>query len=480
MGEVKSAAIMESLKLLCFLLPTCMALLSPPGGGRPGYLKPPESPDDVAFLEVGTASTAQVFNQKLDHFAPDDKRTFKQRYYVDSTFYTPGGPILLYISGEAPCYSAPSGGAFMGTVAREMRGMLVALEHRYYGDSQPFDTLSTENLQYLNTAQALIDIAAFRVAFQQQLGNTTAGVENKWIMFGGSYAGDLSAWFRSKFPTMAAAALASSAPVQAITDFTAFDQQIAKALPASCIEDTKKVQQYIEEELNAGPERSKTLKEMFDASEILDDDFLYLAADSVAIAVQYGYKQKLCNPLAQAGGDRSKMIRNFAEYSKRVFYPTLETGKADVYSTEYLQDPTVTTEKNSRQWLFQQCTELGWFQDAPADGGLRSKRVNLEFFKGLCTKVFGKDVWPDTDNVQKNYRGMDIDGTKIFFTFGKDDPWQCAGVTATSKPGQKSRVIDCENCSHCIDLGHAKYDDAPALTSARKEILATLKEWIAD
>merc|ERR1711871_379649 len=86
MGEVKSAAIMESLKLLCFLLPTCMALLSPPGGGRPGYLKPPESPDDVAFLEVGTASTAQVFNQKLDHFAPDDKRTFKQRYYVDSTF----------------------------------------------------------------------------------------------------------------------------------------------------------------------------------------------------------------------------------------------------------------------------------------------------------------------------------------------------------------------------------------------------------
>jgi hypothetical protein len=33
----------------------------------------------------------------------------------------------------------------------------VALEHRYY----PFDDLATENLQWLNTEQALGDIASF-------------------------------------------------------------------------------------------------------------------------------------------------------------------------------------------------------------------------------------------------------------------------------------------------------------------------------
>lgn len=39
--------------------------------------------------------------------------------------------------------------------------LLMSLEHRYYGDSQPFADHSTDNLQYLTSEQALADIANF-------------------------------------------------------------------------------------------------------------------------------------------------------------------------------------------------------------------------------------------------------------------------------------------------------------------------------
>jgi len=46
-------------------------------------------------------------------------------------------------------------------VGAEHGALLVSLEHRYYGESQPYESWATENLEYLNTRQALADIAQF-------------------------------------------------------------------------------------------------------------------------------------------------------------------------------------------------------------------------------------------------------------------------------------------------------------------------------
>jgi len=42
-----------------------------------------------------------------------------------------------------------------------MNALVVTLEHRYYGTSQPFDDLSLESLKYLNAYQAIDDLAYF-------------------------------------------------------------------------------------------------------------------------------------------------------------------------------------------------------------------------------------------------------------------------------------------------------------------------------
>lgn len=61
----------------------------------------------------------------------------------------------------------------------------------------------------------------------------TLGREVKWISIGGSYAGALSAWFRTIFPDKVFAAWSSSGVVQPIEYFDAFDREIKEATSLS-------------------------------------------------------------------------------------------------------------------------------------------------------------------------------------------------------------------------------------------------------
>lgn len=54
-----------------------------------------------------------------------------------------------------------------------------------------------------------------------------SGADSSWFVFGGSYAGALSAWFRLKFPHLTCGSLASSGVVLAVYNFTDFDKQVS-------------------------------------------------------------------------------------------------------------------------------------------------------------------------------------------------------------------------------------------------------------
>lgn len=79
---------------------------------------------------------------------------------------------------------------YMYTLAEEHNAMLVDVEHRFYGESYPTTDMSTENLKYLSSAQALADLARVIASIKA----TYATESSQVITVGGSYPGNLAAW----------------------------------------------------------------------------------------------------------------------------------------------------------------------------------------------------------------------------------------------------------------------------------------------
>ena len=112
------------------------------------------------------------------------------------------------------------------SLAKEVGAMTFLLEHRFYGTSQPTGDLSFNSLKYLTSEQALADVNNFITGMNSKFNYTNP----RWIVFGGSYAGALTAWARQLYPDNVYAAVASSGPVQAVVDMTGYLEVVYYAL----------------------------------------------------------------------------------------------------------------------------------------------------------------------------------------------------------------------------------------------------------
>ena len=257
------------------------------------------------------------FDQLVDHFAAKGTKifgkTFKQRYFVDaSAAKGPSSPVIYYLCGEGTC-DGPSSTPEVNALAKKYGAYRVALEHRYYGYSQPFPTLTPVNMQFLSMDQAIEDLATFQRSLQQSMKLT-----GKWISMGGSYPGELSAFYRLKHPELVAGALASSAPVLAKADFFEYDRHVARVAGPECLAAIKKVVSDVEAKLHQ-TDSAAQVKALFKASDVKDNvDFLYVLADMAATAIQYGYQDSFCGAL-KAGMANNTATESYAKAGNELF-----------------------------------------------------------------------------------------------------------------------------------------------------------------
>jgi len=78
---------------------------------------------------------------------------------------------------------------------------------------------TVESLKWLNTSQALADVAHFI----EETNKTNPG---PWIVVGGSYPGALVGWFKNVYPKHADVAWSSSGVINPIENFKMFDTDI--------------------------------------------------------------------------------------------------------------------------------------------------------------------------------------------------------------------------------------------------------------
>ncbi|CAG2182425.1 unnamed protein product, partial [Oppiella nova] len=107
------------------------------------------------------SAVSGIYKQKVNHADPKDNSTFDQVYFTSDAHYKAGGPVFFMFGGEGAASSFWLTSSNMADNAKKYGALLVELEHRFYGESQPFAELTVDNLKHLNSEQALKDADEF-------------------------------------------------------------------------------------------------------------------------------------------------------------------------------------------------------------------------------------------------------------------------------------------------------------------------------
>lgn len=309
------------------LLVLCLALALQAKERLRNLQTPVEDPENELVFD----QKQYWFDQVLDHFNYKTSSTWKQRYFVISDYFNPNvGPVLLYICGEYTCPGIPDSRHWPIVMAQRWQGLILVLEHRFYGASMPFgnDSLKLDNMRYLNSEQALKDLAYFT---EQMSANKMYKINNNpWIAIGGSYPGALSAWYRYKYPHLTIGAIASSAVVNAFAYYPQFDEQIYLSTNKSgdyCWKALNDTSSKVEEILSSG--EGPAFKAQFAGGDKLSDvEFLFFWADSIIDKVQYGSRTQLCDSVKGKTADQILSILT----------EIVKTNDVHEYGSFYLQN----------------------------------------------------------------------------------------------------------------------------------------------
>jgi hypothetical protein len=241
-----------------------------------------------------------TFKQWIDYNNPS-LGTFDQFYYYDITYWKgPGSPVILFSPGEINAtmyYSFLSTSRSTGVLDEQIGAATIVLEHRYWGDSTPFRNLTTENLKYLTFENSMKDVLYFardvQLPFATNKNASTNAKDVPWIGIGGSYFGALLAWTASLDPGTIWAYYASSASVQAVSDYWTYFLPMQEAMAKNCSKDISLVIDYMDNILTTGSrDEQHALKARFSMQDVAhNDDFMNALAHGpyLWLGTQFSY-----------------------------------------------------------------------------------------------------------------------------------------------------------------------------------------------
>ncbi|XP_045200645.2 putative serine protease K12H4.7 isoform X2 [Mercenaria mercenaria] len=476
--------------------------------GRPlgGKVGAPKAQDGVRLPDQ------QFYEfQKVNHFDGSDFRYWKQRYFVNNATFRAGGPIFLMLGGEAEASPAWLVDGAWQQYARDHGAFLVLLEHRYYGESQPVPDISTPNLQYLSSKQALADIAQFVTYFKklylyQYLQNSSV------ILFGGSYAGSLAAWARSRYPYIVDGAVASSAPMVAMMEFQDYYVGVGEALETYSSDCTKEIKNATARMYDwwGQPDKRILMNKIFRLCDKINHNalldlsvFFYNLAENFAGVVQYnndnrdflgrkGTKltiQTVCDIMTDES--RGDNIQRYADVNSLI----LDTYGEQCLNLRYNKlahslnhtDWNSVSAEGSRQWLYQTCAEFGWIQSSwsPKQPFSQWFLFPFNFTTDLCNSVFVPpeygwgQVTDNCDETNRFYGGRNLPISKSIFVNGLLDPWWRVGILEKTPASSDVEIILIAGTAHCADMYPPSSKDPPQLAAVRSKISKVIGTWLS-
>jgi serine protease 16 len=147
-----------------------------------------------------------------------------------------------------------------------------------------------------------------------------------------------------------------------------------------------------------------------------------------------------------------------------------------------LSEDQSSTSDNSRQWIYQTCTQFGYFQTCETNENgkcLFAPQMNLDYYTNLCRDVFGFASYEVNKRIQFSndyYGGNYTQGSRILFVNGEIDPWHALSVQKDLQDDQTSILIP--DGSHCQNMYSSSSEDSEFMKKAKSKIEAKVAEWL--
>ena len=404
----------------------------------------------------GTNITKATFTQLVDHFDVLNNNTWSQEYFVDTTHWKgPGYPIFIYIGGEGDVESRSFDWPWCREYAAEFNALCFVLEHRFYGQSQPFGFKNQTKCEkkLLTASQALADASVF-ITEMNRLYDSKPDL--KWLAFGCSYAGTLATWLRLKYPDLVHGAIASSAPLLAQLHYPEYFQHLEKSFydqHPECLSAIKAAEHDYQESKDLLCQKIDTC---------YNKNFNVLGWVLKVETMQYhDFRNSnwnyhlICKYMTDpSSGDH---FHRFVELWK---HKSMKNQKYISWSDE-------------RAWNYQKCHEFGWFK---THSGIRTLKSAIEDSCDQFSDKFEENVIEE-NIAQTNFLfgGKELNVSNVVFLHGSLDPWSVMGRTEPW-PNEDVDVMVIEGASHCQDYW-GNHDNWPQMKLAKSKIRQRLQEW---
>ncbi|OOF90057.1 hypothetical protein ASPCADRAFT_11022 [Aspergillus carbonarius ITEM 5010] len=485
-----------SLPLLGTLIASSLALDSSPLELRRPHLHHLSQLSQPSFAAQSVTFPVYNLSVPIDHFhnesryEPHTNATFGLRYWLDTTHYQPGGPVFVIAAGETdgsdriPFLSQ----GVVTQLAAAYHGVGLILEHRYYGESYPFANLTTENIRFLTTEQALADYAYFasNVVFPGLEHLDLTAATTPWIAYGGSYAGAFVAFLRKLYPEVYWGAVSSSGVTEAIIDYWEYYEPIRLYGPAQCISALQTSVDIVDQILIAHADNTSLavqLKSTFGgiAPSLKNQDFVSYLSYGLDSFQSRNWDKSIGTPLFRAfcnnitdsqllypettdpistsakqlieiagySPSNTTLVTNFLNWigflsTAGVFANSSSESSA---STADFTTPQPLTKSSGTSWSYQVCVEWGYFTTGssvpPTIKPLISRLLDIPYLSSFCASQFGISTPPDVQRINQ-YGGFNFTYPRVAIIGGLADPWRDATPLADGVDWESRNSTDNE------------------------------------
>jgi pimeloyl-ACP methyl ester carboxylesterase len=321
----------------------------------------------------------------------------------------------------------------------------------------------------------------------------------KWVTFGGSYPGFLAAMARQYYPNLIHAAVSSSAPMNLLVDFVGYKERQAWDLQydlvggsADCLQTVLDGHVELADAIEAGfIDNVANMFNICDASSLLSDRNLgmFLGDGVVNVPAQNNDPscqrgdacnlRKMCNFLSESqdeGATALESLAQLADEQQGFGCVELDWNK----TLESLSNTDIDSD-NWRSWLWQTCTEVGYYQTCEKDSlcpfGRGYHFLDMDY--EICQVAYGlseEQVRKNVEDTSKYFGDIRKRATRVLSVNGDVDPWSVLAILESEDPLMPAHVV--KGASHHFWTHPVKETDNQEIKDARDIIHLKLMEWL--